>query len=251
MNMVHTEYHDEVALIKLSRGTTNALNLQLINELSETLQKVEQDPNVHGLVLTSSNEKFFCIGYDVKELYNLSKEDFTVFYKAFNKFCLNLYTVPKPTVAAVTGHAIAGGCALTLCCDYRYIAEGRKLMGFNVVKLGIPVPYLVNCILQHTVGARTTRDISDSGEFYLPEQLLSTGMVDCVLPVEEVIPKAIEKAQSLGALPQKAYAIIKHNRVEQVEQQILQHLAEKEQLFIECWSSDEARKLIKDAMEKF
>lgn len=251
MDTIHTEYHDKVALVKLTRGTTNALNLELINELSEALHRIDQDPEVHGLVVTSSNEKFFCIGYDLKELHNLSQEDFTVFYKAFNQFCIDLYTLPKPTVAAITGHAIAGGCALTLCCDYRYIAEGRKLMGFNVVNLGIPLPYLVSCILQHTVGARTTRDIADSGEFYPPEQLLSIGMVDCVLPLKEVIPKAIEKAQSLGELPHKAYAITKRNRIEQIETQILQHLEEKEQFFVECWASDEARARLKAALEKF
>ncbi len=251
MNMVQTEYHDGVALMKLTRGTTNALTLPLITELSESLQEITQDPNVRGLVLTSSNEKFFCIGYDVRELYNVSKEDFAEFYKAFNQFCFDLYTVPKPTVAAVTGHAIAGGCALTLCCDYRYIAEGRKLMGFNVVKLGIPVPYLVGLILQQTVGARTARDIADTGEFYPPEDLLRMGVVDRVLPAKEVIPKAIEKAHLLGALPQKAFAITKRNRTEGVEAQILQHLEEKEQFFVECWLSDEARRLIKEAMEKF
>lgn len=249
--MIQTEFQDRVAVVKLNRGTTNALTLPLITELSETLHSLICDPCIEGLVLTSSNEKFFCIGYDVKELYNVSKKDFTAFYTAFNRFCLDLYTAPKPTVAAVTGHAIAGGCALTLCCDYRFIAEGKKLMGFNVVKLGIPVPYLVNCILLHMVGAKTTRDIVDSGEFYLPEQLLSMGMVDCVVPVEEVIPKAIEKAHELGALPHKAYTVIKGNRVEPVEKQILQHLKEKEQFFIECWFSDEARTLIKEAMEKF
>ena len=249
--MIQTEFQDNVAVVRLNRGTTNALTLPLITALSETLHSLIGDPYIEGLVLTSSNEKFFCIGYDVKELYNLSKKDFTAFYTAFNRFCLDLYTAPKPIIAAVTGHAIAGGCALTLCCDYRFIAEGKKLMGFNVVKLGIPVPYLVNCILLNMVGAQTTRDIVDSGEFYLPEQLLSMGMVDCVVPLDEVISKAIEKAQLLGALPHKAYAVIKGNRVEPVEKQILQHLKEKEQFFIECWFSDEARKLIKEAMEKF
>ncbi len=251
MTMIQSEYHDHVVVVKLNRGITNALTLELINELSESMNEISGDPHIHGLVLTSTNEKFFCIGYDVKELYNVSKKDFTAFYTAFNRLCLDLYTMPKPTVAAVTGHAIAGGCALTLCCDYRFIADGKKLMGFNVVKLGIPVPYLVNCILLNMVGARTTRDIADSGEFYLPEQLLTMGMVDSVFPVQEVIPQAIEKAQILGALPRKAYTIIKRNRVEPVEQHILQHLKEKEQLFIECWFSAEARTLIKEAMEKF
>jgi len=249
MSMIQTEYHEEVVLIKLAHGITNALNLELINELSESLQKAIQD-NVRGLVLTSSNEKFFSIGHDLRNLYELSKEDFTLFYEAFNQFCIDLFTSPIPTVAAITGHAIAGGCALTLCCDYRFIAEGRKLMGFNVVRLGIPVPYTVMCILQNIVGYRTARDIADSGEFYPSKNLLRMGMVDCVLPLEEVVPKAIEKAQLLGRLPQNAFAITKRDRTESIKAQILARLKEKEELFIECWYSEEGRRLLGEAMER-
>jgi 3,2-trans-enoyl-CoA isomerase len=230
---------------------TNALNLQLLTEISESLKKVSKDPHVHGIVLSSSNDKFFSIGYDIRALYNTSKEEFTQFYHTFNRLCLDLYTVSKPIVAAITGHAIAGGCALTLCCDYRFIAEGRKLMGFNVVKMGIPVPYLVNCILQDMVGSRVFREIADTGEFFPPEKLLSMGMVDCVLPLKDVVTHSIEKAHSLGALPQRAFAITKRNRVERVVQHVLSHLAEKEQLFVECWFSDETRERLKAAMEKF
>jgi 3,2-trans-enoyl-CoA isomerase len=251
MSMIKMEYHDGVACITLAKGTTNALDLQLLTELSENITHISKNPDVHGLVLTSSNEKFFSIGFDVHTLYEASREDFTDFYRAFNRTCLELYTLLKPTVAAVTGHAIAGGCALTLCCDYRYIAEGRKLMGFNVLKLGLPVPYLVGCILQQTTGARTAREIADTGEFYPPEKLLQMGMVDCVLPQEEVIPRSIEKACSLGVLPHKAFAITKRNRVERIKTQVEEHLKKEEYSFVDCWFSQEARTLIKKAMEKF
>lgn len=251
MEMIRTEYHDEVASVILARDITNALNLQLVNELAESLQKVKNDPHVNGVVITSSNEKFFSIGLDIPSLYGLTKKDFAEFYQRFNRACIDLYTLPKPTVAAVTGHAVAGGCIVALCCDYRFIADGRKLMGLNELKLGVPIPYPADCILRNVVGARIARKIVDTGEFYPPEKLLHMGVVDCVLPSKEVMPKSIEKARVLGALPQKAFAMIKRNRVEPVEAQILKHLAAKEQLFVECWFSDEARRLIKDAMEKF
>jgi len=251
MKCIQMDYSDGVAFLTLNRGVTNALNLQMIEELSESLQQLKSNPQVKGIVLTSTNTKFFCIGYDLTELYGISKEEFTVFYKAFNQFCLDLYGVLKPTVAAVTGHAIAGGCALTLCCDYRYIAEGRKLMGFNVVKIGIPVPYVVNCLLLNLVGYRKTRDISESGEFFEPEQLLEMGMVDEIVSENEIMERACEKIKALGTLPEKAYIVTKMNRIEQVKQKITEHLEKKEHHFIECWSSPETQKLIKKAMEKF
>ncbi|UCD05621.1 MAG: enoyl-CoA hydratase/isomerase family protein, partial [candidate division WOR-3 bacterium] len=110
-----------IAVVRLSRGTTNAINLELIHDLSDNLKVTRDDADISGLVLTSANEKFFSIGFDIPGLINLEEGDFREFYKAFNRLCLDMYTFPKPIVAAITGHAVAGGCILTICCDYRFI----------------------------------------------------------------------------------------------------------------------------------
>lgn len=249
--MIRIEYQDKVAIVTLNRGVINALDLQLINELAETLQKMKNDPNVYSLVLGSSNQKFFSIGFDIPQLFKLTKKDFKFFYHMFNRICIDLYTLPKPTIAAITGHAIAGGCILTLCCDYRFIAEGRKLMGLNEIKLGVPVPYPADCILRQIAGTQNARIIMNTGEFYQPRELFQLGVVDQVLPLEQVLPKSIEKARSLDALPHEAYLMIKRNRVEMVEAQILRHLAEKEQFFVKCWYSEKTREWLKEAIKKF
>jgi len=251
VKVIHAEYHDKVAILKLNRGITNALNLRLVNQLAQNLQKVRDNSDVHGLVLGSSNEKFFSIGFDIPELFELARTDFRVFYQAFNRVCMDLCMLPKPTIAAITGHAIAGGCILALCCDYRFIAEGRKLMGLNEVKLGVPVPYPGDCVLRHLVGTRNAREIMGRGELYHPEESLQLGMVDQVLPLEQVLPKSIEKAKLLSAQPQKALGMIKRNRVEVIKAQVQEHLAQKEQIFINCWYSDEARELLNEALKKF
>ena len=251
MKMIRIEHHGEVAIVKLDRGVTNTIDLQLVEELSETLQGVTHDPGVHSLVLGSSNERFFSIGFDIPQLFGLARQDFKFFYQTFNRVCMDLYTLPKPTIAAITGHAIAGGCILALCCDYRFIAQGRKLMGLNEIRLGVPVPYLADCVLRHIVGVRYARDIMDIGEFYQPEESLQMGIVDQVLPLEQVLPKSIEKARLLGGSPQEAFAMIKRNRIEGVEAQILTRLEEKERFFVDCWYSGEARERLREAMEKF
>ena len=249
--MVRVEYSDNIAIVKLNRSITNALNLQLVEELGETLREVRANSDVHSLVLASSNEKFFSIGFDIPQLFALTREDFGSFYHSFNRMCLDLYTLPKPTVAAITGHAIAGGCILALCCDYRLIAAGRKLMGLNEIKLGVPVPYLADRVLWQIVGVRYAREITDVGEFYRPEELLRMGAVDQVLSSEQVLQKSIEKARLLGSLPREPLAAIKQNRVEAVAAQVLARIEEKEQLFIDCWYSDKARKRLQEAMKKF
>lgn len=251
MKLIRAEHRDKVAVLKLNRGVTNALNLQMVNQLAENLQEVRDNSDLCSLVLGSSNDKFFSIGFDIPELFELSRKEFRVFYQAFNRVSMDLYTLPKPTIAALTGHAIAGGCILALCCDYRFIAEGHRLMGLNEVKLGIPVPYPGACVLRHLVGARNAREIMGCGEFYHPEESSQLGMVDQVLLLKQVLPKATEKAELLGALPQKAFATIKLNRVGVVKAQVKKQLSKRERIFMDCWFSDEARELLIDAMNKF
>jgi enoyl-CoA hydratase/carnithine racemase len=248
---VKLEYRGPVALVVLNRSVTNALNLEFVNSLADVLERLKQDEKFHSIVVTSSSEKFFSIGFDIPQLFALSRDDFAVFYRSFNRLCLNLYVFPKPTIAAITGHAVAGGCIIALCCDYRIIAQGKKKMGLNEIKLGVPIPYPADLVLHQIAGARHAREIVNTGEFYLPQTLKEMGVVDAVLPLDQVQTMAVEKATLLGGFLQKTYATIKKNRIESVEERILSKLKEKEEIFLDLWFSEEARKRLKQAMEKF
>lgn len=251
MELVGIEHHDIVTELKLNNGITNALNLEFIRKIFKSLRDLKDDPNVNGVVISTNNNKFFSIGFDIPKLYGLNEEDFEIFYRTYNRLCIDLYTFPKPTIAAITGHAIAGGCILALCCDFRFIAEGRKLMGLNEVKLGVPVPYPGDCVLRQLVEPQNAQIIMEKGEFYHSEELLRMGIVDRMIPVEQVNSKAIDRVKLAGGMPNEAFSLIKRNRKEIVEKQILKHLAKKEKFFIECWFSDDARVRLKEAMEKF
>ena len=251
MNTITVDYQDQSAILSFNEGPTNPLNLNLVTEFTGLLSTLKTNPNVHSLVLTSVSDKFFSIGFDIPAFYDLPTKEFTTIYRAFNRLCLDLYTFPKPTVAALKGHAIAGGTILALCCDYRFIAVGHKLMGLNEIKLGVPVPYLADLILQQVVGSRIARQMVESGELYPSVELADLGLVDGVLLLDQVFPRAIEKANSLGSLPQDAYALIKNNRVEVVVRQFNQYRNEKENQFINRWYSPAARELLKAAIEKF
>ncbi|MFX0015484.1 MAG: enoyl-CoA hydratase/isomerase family protein [Promethearchaeota archaeon] len=249
--MISINVSENVGIMKLDRGVTNAINLELVKGISSSLKKMRQDPKIHGIVISSTNNKFFAIGFDIPELLQLSREDFRGFYTSYNHLCVDLYTFPKPTIAALTGHGIAGGCILALCCDFRFIAEGRKLMGLNEVKLGVPIPYPGDCILRQIVGPRNAQEITFSGDFYPSEELLQMGMVDKILPIEKVLNESIKKIKALGSLPQEAFKRIKRNQVELVEEQILRNLTDKEDIFINHWFSTEAQDLLKEASKKF
>jgi enoyl-CoA hydratase/carnithine racemase len=251
MDLVKIENQDNVSILKMLNGVTNPINLEFVREISSNLEYLKNDQSVGGIVLCSDNNKFFSIGFDLPNLYKLNEKDIRTFYGSYNRLCLDLYTFPKPTVAALTGHAIAGGCILALACDYRIIASGKKLMGLNEIKLGLPVPYPGDIILKHITGIRFSQMIMEMGDFYGPEELLQMGMVNGIVKQKSVMEKSIEQAKLLGDYPPQAFKMIKRNRVEDVKKQIIEKLDEKEKYFLKSWFTEETRELLKEAAKKF
>jgi len=249
--MLDIEHQDGVAVVKLNNGITNPINLALVNELSDTIGNIRKDSNVHSLVLTSSNEKFFSLGFNIPELYELDREDFREFYRGYNQLCEELYTLSKPTVAAINGHAIAGGCILTICCDHRFISEGRKLMGLNEIKLGVPIPYPGDRILYQLIGDRHAYEMISTGEFYQSQDLFQMGLVNEVVSQEQLLARSIEKVKSVGTMSENAFRIIKENRTGPVVTQVRKHLHKQEDRFLDCWFSPSTREKLKEAMKKF
>jgi enoyl-CoA hydratase/carnithine racemase len=250
-NPLQIEADGEVAIVRLCLGTTNPLSVELVARLSDAFQMIGGDSAYRGLVLTSHNDSFFSIGFDLPHLIGFPQADFVTFYRAFNLMCLSLYTLPKPTAAAISGHATAGGYILALCCDYRLLAEGRRLVGLNEIKLGVPVPYAADRILRDTVGSRNARLVVESGDFYLPESAAALGLVDEVLPGQELVRRAAERVRALGSVPGSAFAEIKRSRTEAVERLIRSRLDETDSAFVDCWYSQPARIRLNEALAKF
>jgi 3,2-trans-enoyl-CoA isomerase len=251
MECIGLEQQDGVALVRLNRGVINAINQSVINELDEVLQVCKHDSAVRGLVLTSNNDKFFSIGFDLPALYPLPREEFGAFFRAFNLLCLDLFTFPKPIITAITGHATAGGCILALCADYRFIAEGRRLIGVNESKLGVPITHLANLLLRQLLGQRQAREAVSSGTLYPPEEASRIGMVDGVYSLAKVVSAAIQKARDIGEMPGDGFAANKRLWVRGIEAQVIPYLEEEERLFLDQWYAPTARQHLKDALAKF
>ncbi len=250
MAPIGTEKTDNVCIITLDGSETNPIDLELVTALSNELDSIENDKTIKGVVLTG-NHKFFSIGFNIPDLIKLDRHEMETFFRAMDQLSLRIYTFPKPTVIAVTGHAIAGGCILAVCCDYRYLSEGRKLMGLNEIKLGLPVPFPADRILNQIVGTRNAREIMESGDFYEPEGALALGLVDRVLPGEQVLPAAVKKARTLGLMPSQAFRRTKGNRVEPTRDLILAALDERMEAFLDFWFSLDAQVLLEDAAKNF
>jgi len=251
MNYADVKRLDRVLVAALNRGIINALNTAVIDELERILEEVREDPALDGLVLTSANDKFFCIGFALPELYPLPRDQFADFFHGFNRLCLALYTLPKPTVTALTGHATAGGCILALCTDYRLAAAGDSRMGINESQLGVPVTYLAYRVLADLVGERHARDAMYSGILYSPEDALAIGMIDKVVAPDRVRAASVAKVKDLVSTSRNAFAADKGFRVRALHEAVMAGLEEEEKAFIDQWYAPEARQALKKALDKF
>jgi enoyl-CoA hydratase/carnithine racemase len=251
MDLMRIEKQGEVSVLTFTHGVTNPMGVEFIAELETSLKGLAEDSSVRGLVVTGSNTKFFSIGLDIPELIDLPRRDFEDFYKAFTRTCLLLMAIPKPVIAAIPGHAIAGGCIVALMCDYRFMASGRKLIGLNEVKLGLPVPYVATVALRNVVGYRAARDLMDEGEFYPPERALNIGLIDAIHPEDQLLASTIEYLEKLIQNPTSAYGLIKKTRVDPLLDKIQEGMEEIEKEFIDCWASPTAQSLLREAIAKY
>jgi enoyl-CoA hydratase/carnithine racemase len=248
---VTLEHRPPVLIGRLNRGATNAIDPALVRGLAELVETAQSQEAVRAVVLTSTSLKFFSIGLDLPSLLGRPRPELAAFVDAFSRVCVSLFKLTKPTVAAVPGHATAGGCILALCCDYRYIADGRTLIGLNEVKLGVPIPFVADAILQSFLGPRAARDITDEGAFHLPAQALSLGLVDGVLPPADLLTFSLDKARRLGELPGNALALIKASRIAPTLNTIERQLEARNREFVEAWYAEEAQRRLQEAATKF
>ena len=198
MTKLALEDHENVAIVRLANGVTNAISPELVEELALALQEVQG--RFRGMVLAGGN-KFFSIGLDLPALLKLSRKDMAAFWVRFEDTVLALYTLPIPTAAAIAGHAPAAGTILALACDFRMIASGKKLMGLNEIKIGLPVPFLADLMLRQVVGDRAATEIEYTGELLMPEKAQAFALADAIFPEEDVEARRSPRSPKLSNGP--------------------------------------------------
>jgi enoyl-CoA hydratase/carnithine racemase len=248
MSKVKIESHADVAVLRLNNGVTNAIGPELVDDLTAALHQIKEE--FKGLILAGGT-KFFSIGFDLPALLQLERPAMADFYLKFNRAVLDLYTLPLPTACTIAGHAIAGGTILALTADFRLASSGRKLMGLNEIKIGVPVPYLADLMLRQIVGDRVATELNYRGEFLEAEQARKIGLLDDICPPEELDQKAIQKVAGLAALPPYGFPLIKANRVEEIQSRFEEKGDARNGLFLDCWFNPAVQELLKQAAKKF
>ena len=225
--MIQREIRGSVALLTMSHGRANALDLELLPALMETFHR-EADEDTDAVVLTGTG-KIFSAGVDLFRFVSGGPPYIAELIPTLTRCLRTVFTFPKPIVAAVNGHAIAAGCVLSLATDYRIMSEGSGRAGVPELDFGVPFPSILVELLRFTVPRHHQHEVIFHGGTYPSEKALTYGLVDELVPAHSLLQRAVQEAQRLGDIPQDIFEVTKA----QMRQPLLANIDTAEDIFDE------------------
>ena len=227
---------DGVAIVRLDRPKMNALSRALLGQLLEAAHQLKEDPP--GAVVIWGGDRIFAAGADIAEFGgpDEARSITALFHQALDAVA----DIPRPTLAAITGYALGGGCELALACDLRVAAEDAKL-GQPEILLGIIPGGGGTQRLARLVGPARAKDIMYTGRQVGAEEALRIGLVDRIVPKAEVLDAAVDLAAQLARGPSQALALVKQAVDGGLDGGLQDGLALERRLFEEVFGTQDAR----------
>ncbi len=227
-----------VATIRLERPPVNALNSQIWGELAEAAKQVTDDDTI-GAVVIWGGPKVFAAGADIKQMQGMDFQEFFARGGGLQEAFDALARIPKPTIAAINGYALGGGCELSLTADFRYAADNAKL-GQPEILLGVIPGAGGTQRLTRLVGTQKAKEMVYGGGMYSAEECLAMGLVDKVFGPDEVHDKSVEAARRYAKGPY-ALRMAKKAIDEGIEMGLDEALRLETTLFTACFATEDRR----------
>jgi enoyl-CoA hydratase len=231
-----------VATVCMQGRHGNALNLDLLRGLGEAFSRAAADPLVRGVLWTSGG-KLFSPGLDLQELLPLERPAMNDFMAVFASTLLDLYSFPKPVVAALSGHAVAGGCVLALTADLRVLCRGAQI-GLNEVKVGVPLPYGVTQLLRETVHRPALTEVALLGRNFSDDEAVATGLVHAVQEEDRLQQFCREQMDRFCTRGAVALSHTKNYLRQAAAERISTHDHAHRDEFLDCWFAPDTRRRI-------
>ena len=240
MSLIDVNIDERIATITLNRPKVNALNEPLIDELREAFDGAENNGDINSVVLTGEGS-FFSFGFDVPGFMSYPKDSFERYVLSYSELIKNIFMFPKPVIAAVNGHAVAGGCVLALACDYRIMVTGKAKISLNEMTFGSTLFSSVVETLRYAVGSKKSEQIIYSGKMFSADEALSMGLVDKTASEEDFISIVEETAQDYSRRDMPAFnsikKLLKLETLKKIDREEKDSISE----FVDIWYSESMR----------
>lgn len=228
-----------VRVIRLDCGKANAIDEALLNTLTAELERAVAE-EARAIVLTGYG-KYFSAGLNLTALPS-TREGMLSFAETFDRTLLHLLQFPLPVVAAVNGHAIAGGCVLACACDVRIGAAGAYRVGVSEVDIGVVFPAAALAVVQNAVHPSRVTEVILGAKLMPPAEAQSAGILHDVIPADQLLEVATSTAEHLGAKPQPGFQLTKRALLADLVERIESRSQTARQKFVELWFSEEVTK---------
>lgn len=245
--MFSIDTENPIAVLRLEHGKVNAMDLSLCEALTQQLAGLATHP-CRAVVITGAGNSFSA-GVDLVQLTQGGANYVKRFLPVMDAFFHALLTFPKPVVAAVNGHALAGGCIIAACCDHVVMADGTGRIGVTELVVGVPFPMLPLEIVRARLSARKARDLIYSARTVLPPEALALGLVDELAPAAEVMTRAVEAATRLSGIPAVSFALTKRAFVAPILARVEATAAIDDDV-TRAWQGDEVLSHVRAFLEK-
>jgi enoyl-CoA hydratase len=206
------EIQGGAAVVTMRSNPVNKMNQALFDDLHEALDTLEREHPGTPMVLTAEGSAF-CVGLDFEDVVpRFARNDpaeIAVWFESLRWALVRVFSLSRRTVAAVNGHAFAGGLILALCCDERVVAEGNARLAVNEVAVGIPMPGSFAEIVRHAIGSPATSEALLGGRVYDVAGARAMGFVRDIVPAADLVREAVARAAVFSPDSADAYAATK------------------------------------------
>ena len=247
MTGVRIERDGRLAVLRLDKARGNAIDEPLAEALAQAAAELARDDGVFGVLLASGHPKLFCPGLDLVALAAYDRPAMERFMTTFGITLWALYGLAKPVVAAVSGAAVAGGCILALCADHRVLRRGAPI-GLNEVKLGVPLPWSVTCLLRASVPPQALARIALLGRNFVDEEALAAGLADELAQGEGFEAACRARLEEFMEKDSRALATTKAWLRERVLAEMMALERERLPAFLDGWFSPGTQERIKSTV---
>ena len=241
---------DRVATVTVNRpDVLNALNTSLLEELLATLTDLGNDPSVGVVILTGEGERSFIAGADIKEMAGKTPLEARAYSELGQEIAHMLEVMRKPTIAAVNGYALGGGCELALACDIRLCSENAQF-GQPEINLGIIPGWGGTQRLARATNIGYAKELILSGRMVDSDEAFERGLVQHVYPLEELMPRTMELAQQMATKSPVALYYAKESTNRALHGDIGGNLVHEADLYSLMFSTDDAKEGLRAFVEK-
>jgi enoyl-CoA hydratase len=217
--MIEITQHGAVAILRIVHGKANALDIELCHAIAGQFETLRAAPA--RAVVVIGQGRMFSAGVDLLRLGEGGAAYVRRFLPALHRLYETVFFFSKPVVAAVNGHAIAGGCVLACCADRRIAARDGGRIGVTELLVGVPFPPMAFEVMRFATAPRYFQEGILSGATFLPDEALQRGLVDEVVEGTTLLDRAVTAAETLAALSPPAFAMTKR----QIRQPVADRLA--------------------------